>query len=170
MTRPVSKAAADAHCVVFDSGKQVAYPIRLAVDAENRPYIKNRTGVRDRARGKTIVPMRSKYATRREGRWRVTDKIPGEWPAGVKTILGGRGLPATAPAARRSLESAIRPRLAPCPQCIRLLCSAPVVSAKPVSGLVPDAPPGVPAAHRRAKLGFLWTGWRQTLDSRRISV
>lgn len=91
---PVSKAEADAACLVFDSGKEFAYPSRLAVDAQNRPYIRIRTGVENWHPRTVIVPMRPKYACRRDGDWRVTDAMPDDWPADVTRVIQARGVAA----------------------------------------------------------------------------
>jgi len=92
---PVSKAEADAKCTAYDSGKEFAYPGRIAVDGKDRPHIKLSTGVRDwRKDRRVVVPMRFKYAALAEGKWAVTDNLPDGWSAEVKTVISGRGLEA----------------------------------------------------------------------------
>jgi hypothetical protein len=95
MGLPVSRAAADAKCLLYDSGKQFAYPNRVAVDRQDRPYLRLRTGVQDWRKGRRVViPMRLKYATWRDEAWRVSDELPGDWPEEAAAVVGARGFPA----------------------------------------------------------------------------
>lgn len=95
MKLPIGKVLADAKCMLFDSGDEFAYPSRLADDAQNRPYIRIRTGVGDwTSKAKPIVPFRNKYAAARDGKWRVADSLPADWPASVRAVIGQVGLAA----------------------------------------------------------------------------
>ncbi len=93
---PVSKAEADAKCLVYDSGDEFARPHRLAVDKDNRPYIMFRVGVSDWKNGQQIiiVPTQDKYAFVVNGKWQVTDNIPAHLPAEVCALLLNKGFPA----------------------------------------------------------------------------
>ena len=92
ITLPVSKAEADAKCMVFDSSKKFAYPVRQAVDSRNRPYVLISTGVRDWARKEyTVIPMRPNYATLRGQTWSLADELPKDWPPEVRTVIQARG-------------------------------------------------------------------------------
>jgi len=102
MELPISKARADAHCLVYDSGDEftlLGYKSRLAVDAAERPYVKIYTGVVDWTTGLehpkvSIVPMRSKFARFAPGGWQISDRMPGDWPAEVAAVISARGLAA----------------------------------------------------------------------------
>jgi len=90
---PVSKAACDAGCMVYDSGDLFAYPGAHATDEDGRPYVSIRTGVQDWAGSrKVLVPMKRKFATWRGGKWLVVDGEPADdSPADVRAVLTGRG-------------------------------------------------------------------------------
>jgi len=90
---PVSKVEADAKCMVYNSGEQFAYPSSPIADAEDRPYVRISTGVQDWQPGKrrVIVPMRTKFATLREGKWEIVDEVPKRWPGDVTAVLRGPG-------------------------------------------------------------------------------
>jgi hypothetical protein len=88
---PVSKAEADAKCKVYDSGDLFSYPNHYAADEKNKPYLRFSTGAKDWRSPKVFVPMRTKYACLRDGKWEVTDKLPDDWPASVKGVMQGRG-------------------------------------------------------------------------------
>jgi len=91
---PISKAEADARCLVFDSGDEFAMlgGTRLAVDNQNRPYIRFGTGVVDWVRlhkdpGVVIVPVTQRFAHFASGRWQVNKQMPPEWPSEVARIV-----------------------------------------------------------------------------------
>ncbi|MBN2295292.1 MAG: BNR-4 repeat-containing protein [Pirellulales bacterium] len=100
---PVNAVQAKAKCLVFDSGDQftlMQYGCRLGVDKENRPYVKFRTGVvdwlhvRDNDIEKSLVvkePWRWKFASFESGHWRVTDRLPHDWPADAASLISARG-------------------------------------------------------------------------------
>lgn len=99
---PVSKAEADARCLVYDSGDEFTFlGMHLAVDAEDRPHIKFGTGVVDWARvePRVIVPPRDKYASLVDGRWQLADQLPGDWPREVVRVVTARGEAAFGPEA-----------------------------------------------------------------------
>lgn len=88
---PVSKADADAKCMVYDSGEWFAYPGQHALGPDDRPFARISTGVRDWGSEKVLVPIESRYACRAGGTWQVTDRMPGDWPADVAGVVGGAG-------------------------------------------------------------------------------
>lgn len=102
VTLPVSKRRADAECMLYDSRQEftfVPYGSRLAVDAQNRPYLTCRIGVVDWVRGlddpKHIrVPVRARYFGLEGAKWSVHDDLPADWPAAVRADLAARGLAA----------------------------------------------------------------------------
>jgi hypothetical protein len=98
---PVSKAYADGHCLVYDSGDEftsIGFPF---IDAQNRPYVRFRTGVGDwKAGGKTIKPWHSLYASYAEGKWQVSDRIPSAWPVEAKRFAAAEGSAAFGPKAQ----------------------------------------------------------------------
>jgi len=82
---PVSKAFADEHCLVFDSGDEFTNIGMPMVDRQDRPYVRFRHGVGDwKAGGQKVVPWTTKYADHASGRWQVHDKIPPGWPDEVR--------------------------------------------------------------------------------------
>lgn len=89
---PVSKAYADAHCLVYDSGDEftgIGFPF---VDAQNRPYVRFRTGVGDwKAGGKTIRPWHSLFASYAECNWQVSNRVPSAWPVEAKRFAAAEG-------------------------------------------------------------------------------
>lgn len=92
---PISKAEADARCLVYDTGDQFSFlGTRLAVGPDDRPYIRFGVGVTDWARVKSpvIVPTRQKYAHLDAGVWKISDAIPTAWPASVRRVITARGL------------------------------------------------------------------------------
>ena len=91
---PLGKADADRHALVYDSGHEFASHKRIAIDEEDRPYLRFTVGVEDWKSKKIIVPTRTMYATVRDGRWRVTDRVTPDWPAAV-----GRQIMTPGPAA-----------------------------------------------------------------------
>ncbi len=91
---PISKAEADARCLVYDSGQQFTFlRSRQAVDAEDRPYFKFGTGVVDWARVKSRVIVRpvDKHAHFAAGKWQLADALPDDWPAEVRRIVQAPG-------------------------------------------------------------------------------
>ena len=103
LTLPVNVVQANAKCLVYDSGDQftlMQYGCRLGVDNENRPYIKFRTGVvdwlhvRENDIEKSIIvkePWCWKYASFESGQWRVTDRLPDDWPVDAALLISARG-------------------------------------------------------------------------------
>ena len=127
---PVSKAEADARCMVYDSGDEftlLGYRSRIAADANERPYVKIYTGVVDWTTGMdkprvVHVPMRHRFAHFAGGRWHVTDTMPGGWPAEVKATITARGLAAYGdPSGGRWLVFCSRSRLKPGAGCFVFL-------------------------------------------------
>ncbi|MCH5377294.1 MAG: BNR repeat-containing protein [Planctomycetes bacterium] len=97
---PISKAEADARCLVFDSGDEFAMVrTRLAVDSDNRPYIRFGVGVVDWVRlhkdpGAVIVPVTDHFAHFAEGQWQVSGELPKDWPAEVVQTIRAPGVAA----------------------------------------------------------------------------
>ncbi|MGD8239961.1 MAG: BNR-4 repeat-containing protein [Armatimonadota bacterium] len=99
---PISKAVADARCLVYDSGDEftfVPYESRLAIGAAGRPYLKLRTGVVDWVNrhddpDAAIVPVRTKHIRLVKQKWDVVDELPEDWPKGIQVALAARGLEA----------------------------------------------------------------------------
>lgn len=95
---PISKAEADRRCLVFDSGDEFAMVrTRLAVDRDNRPYIRFGVGVVDWVRlhkdtSAVLVPITDRYAHFAEGQWRVARELPADWPADVVRVLRAPGV------------------------------------------------------------------------------
>jgi len=99
---PISKAEADAKCLVYDSGDEFAFlGSRQAVDAADRPYFKFGTGVVDWARveRRVIVPPVDKYAQFADGHWQVHDAMPERWPPEVRRTVESPGPAAYGPEA-----------------------------------------------------------------------
>jgi len=95
---PVSKALADAHCLLYDSGDDftnIAFPF---VDEQNRPYARFTTGVGDWKAGGTIIkPWHSLYAHYEAGKWQISNEIPAAWPEQAKIFAKARGSAAFGP-------------------------------------------------------------------------
>jgi hypothetical protein len=95
---PISKAQADRLCLVFDSGDEFAMlRTRLAVDRDNRPYIRFGVGVVDWVRlhkdpSAVLVPITDRYAQFAEGQWQVSRERPADWPADVARVLRAPGV------------------------------------------------------------------------------
>lgn len=81
---PLGKGAADNHARVYDTGDLFARHKRIVIDENDRPYIRFGVGVTDWKAGKVIVPEKVKYAAPTDGKWRVYDKMPNDWPAAVR--------------------------------------------------------------------------------------
>jgi len=99
MNLPISKAQADARCMVYDSGDEFTGVSALAVDNNNRAYIKFRTGVVDWTKGydnpkAVIVPWRTKFAHFESGKCHVSDEIPAAWPPEIVSLVNTPGEPA----------------------------------------------------------------------------
>jgi hypothetical protein len=89
---PVTKAYADEHCLVFDSGDEFTNIARPIVNADNRPYAVFKYGVGDWKKGGAVVmPWSLKYAAYDSGTWNVTDNVPSTWPASVKILARAQG-------------------------------------------------------------------------------
>ena len=95
---PISKAEADARCLVFDSGDEFAMlgGTRLAVDDRDRPYIRFGTGVVDWVRqhkdpGAVIVPVTKRCAHFAAGQWRISKQTPAGWPGSIQRIVKAPG-------------------------------------------------------------------------------
>jgi len=89
---PISKAFADKHCMVYDSGDEftnIGFPF---VDKKNRPYVRFKTGVGDwKAGGRVIKPWHTLYAHYDVGKWRVYDEVPTGWPKEAIVFAAGKG-------------------------------------------------------------------------------
>ena len=89
---PISKAFADEHCLLYDSGDEftsIGFPF---VDSQNRPYVRFRTGVGDWKKGGTvIIPWRYKYAHYGSAGWQIRDGVPADWPGEVRTVAAAEG-------------------------------------------------------------------------------
>lgn len=89
---PITRAHADEHCLVFDSGDEFTNIARPIVDIDNRPYAVFKYGVGDWKKGGTVVmPWSLKYAAYRSGAWSVTDNVPSTWPARVQALALAKG-------------------------------------------------------------------------------
>jgi hypothetical protein len=89
---PVSKAFADEHCLVFDSGDEFTGIGRPMVDSQDRAYVRFRYGVGDwKAGGKTLVPWSNRYAHYADGRWHVAKQLPESWPDAVRSLASAPG-------------------------------------------------------------------------------
>ncbi len=81
---PLGLDDADRHAKVYDSGENFASHRHITVDRRNRPYLRFAVGIRDWKHNKTFVPLKTKYAGPRDGRWQVTESVPDAWPAEVR--------------------------------------------------------------------------------------
>jgi hypothetical protein len=101
VTLPVTKAFADKHCLVYDSGHEftsIGFPF---VDKRNRPYVRFRTGVGDwKAGGQSIKPWHHLYARYADGKWNVHDTIPADWPSEARRFAAAEGTAAFGPKAQ----------------------------------------------------------------------
>jgi len=88
---PVSKAEADAHAKVHDTGDEFASHRLIAIGADDTPYLKLHQGVSDWKRGKVIVPGRTMFASPRGGKWRISRQLPADWPAPVRRQMATPG-------------------------------------------------------------------------------
>jgi hypothetical protein len=94
---PISKREADARCMVYDSGDIFTMiGARVTIDTEDRPYVAFRTGVVDwvkagRDPSAVIVPLTYRYASCADGKWRVVNRMPSEWPPEVREVLSTPG-------------------------------------------------------------------------------
>jgi len=91
---PMSKAAADKHALVYDTGHEFASHKLIAVGADDTPYLRFSVGVDDWKNKKVVVPGKTKFAAPTGGKWDVFDKLPQTWPATVR-----RSIMAPSPAA-----------------------------------------------------------------------
>jgi len=95
---PVSKAFADEHCMVYDSGDEltnIGFPF---VDERSRPYVRFKTGVGDwKAGGKVIKPWHNLYAHHDAGKWHVGDEVPAAWPKQARVFASAKGAAAFGP-------------------------------------------------------------------------
>ena len=88
---PISKAEADKHARLFDSGHQFTRHKRVVIDAANRPYLRFTVGVEDWKKNKVIVPHLPKYAWKGREGWRVDDVIPDGWDEAIKRQIAMPG-------------------------------------------------------------------------------
>ena len=89
---PVSKAFADKHCLVFDSGDEFTNIGRPVIDKNNRPFVRFRYGVGDwKKGGKRLVPWQSRYTHYDGSKWQVLKNIQKSWPEKVQTLLSAHG-------------------------------------------------------------------------------
>ncbi len=95
VTLPVTKACADEHCLVFDSGDEFSNIARPMTDSKNRPYARFRYGVGDwKAGGNVAVPWTWRCAAWSDGKWKLTESIPTDWPGEVQSLAKANGPPA----------------------------------------------------------------------------
>jgi len=87
LTLPVSKAEADKHALVHDTGHEFARHKRIAVGADDTPYLRFTVGVEDWKAKKVIVPGKTKYAAPTAGTWKVHDQLPATWPTEIRRYL-----------------------------------------------------------------------------------
>lgn len=102
VTLPVSKAEADAKCLIYDSGDEFAMiGTRIAIDSQDRPYISFGAGVidwvRHAERSKALVPITDRYAHFADGKWQIAREMPDSWPKDVERILRAPGVLAPGP-------------------------------------------------------------------------
>lgn len=89
---PISKAEADARCLVFDSGDEFTNIGRPMIDEKNRPYVSFRYGVGDwKKGGRTTIPWQRRYAHFAGGSWHVSERIPDDWPEVVRNQAAATG-------------------------------------------------------------------------------
>ncbi len=88
---PLSKAEADRHARVHDTGQEFAGHRRIAIGPDDRPYLRFSVGVSDWKTGKVIVPHRTKFTSPRDGKWPVHDGLPSDWPAAVRRRIMAPG-------------------------------------------------------------------------------
>lgn len=87
---PVTKATADRECLVYDSGDIFTGMGRSGVDAKDRPHVSFRTGVGDwKNQTEPAVPWRTLFADWDGGAWRISEKLPEDWPASVRALRNG---------------------------------------------------------------------------------
>jgi len=91
---PVSKREADTRCLVLDSGHEFTSLSRMALYADNRPYLRMAIGVADWARHpkKVLVPYLTRYVRLADGKWDIREALPGDWPDNARGLLSARGL------------------------------------------------------------------------------
>jgi hypothetical protein len=86
------KVFADKHCLVFDSGDEFTSIGVPMVDEADRPYLRFRYGVGDwKAGGEPAMPWRNMYTGFAGGRWQVGERIPEDWPEGVRVQAEAEG-------------------------------------------------------------------------------
>lgn len=88
---PLTKADADKHALVHDTGHEFASHRRIAIGADDRPYLRFSVGVSDWTTGKVIVPHKAKFAAPAAGRWTVSESLPDDWPAAVRRRIMAPG-------------------------------------------------------------------------------
>lgn len=81
---PLSKAAADEHALVYDSGDEFAGPRRIVIDGDNRPYLRFMVGVTDWKSGEVMVPREDHFAAPGRDGWRTSGDLPADWPDSVR--------------------------------------------------------------------------------------
>ena len=91
LSLPVTKATADRLAIVRDTGDEFARPRRIVIDGENRPYIRFQQGVSDWTSGRVVVPLKTRYATVSDARWKVTSDVPDQWSAEVRRLINMPG-------------------------------------------------------------------------------
>jgi hypothetical protein len=91
MSLPVSKAQADLHAKVYDTGDEFASHRRIVIDEKNIPYLYFQEGVTDWKSGKVIVKPKDRYAWLDASGWKVATKLPESWPAKVRKHIVTRG-------------------------------------------------------------------------------
>jgi hypothetical protein len=97
LTLPLTKADADRHALVYDTGHEFASHRRIAIGSDDRPFLRFAVGVSDWKRNKTIVPSKTKFAAPRDGKWVVSDAPPTDWPEKVARYIATAGPAAYGP-------------------------------------------------------------------------
>ena len=87
LTLPLSKAEADLHARVYDTGDEFAGHRRIAIGPDDTPYLRFTVGVSDWTSGKVLVPHKTKFTAPRGGTWQVHDELPGDWPEAVRRAI-----------------------------------------------------------------------------------
>lgn len=90
---PLSKADADKHARILDTGELFAGHRRILIGKDDRPYLHFSVGVRDWKTHKTIVPLKMKYASVRDGKWTIADKPGDDWPENIRRLIAKSGAP-----------------------------------------------------------------------------
>ena len=88
---PLSKAKADKHAMVYDTGHEFARHRLIAIGADDTPYLRFSVGVEDWKHKKVIVPAKTKFAAPTKGKWEIFDQLPQTWPQAVRRSIMAPG-------------------------------------------------------------------------------